>query len=103
MEVDRPDRRPRRLQGKSDPVDAEAAARAALSGKACGQPKTRDDDVEMIRTLQVTRRSAVKARTMTLNQIGDLVGTLPSRCAPNSAGCAAARGSNAALICDPDR
>ena len=32
VEVDRPDRKARRWQGKSDPVDAEAAARAALAG-----------------------------------------------------------------------
>ncbi len=31
VEVDRPDRKARRWQGKSDPVDAEAAARAALA------------------------------------------------------------------------
>jgi transposase len=36
VEVDRPDRRTRRLQGKSDPVDAEAAARAVLAGTARG-------------------------------------------------------------------
>ena len=36
LEVDRPDRRARRAQGKSDPIDAYAAARAALSGRAVG-------------------------------------------------------------------
>ncbi len=39
VEVDRPDRRTRRLQGKSGPVDAEAAARAVLAGTASGCPK----------------------------------------------------------------
>src|SRR6266511_1314132 len=39
VEVDRPDRRTRRLQGKSDPVDAEAAARAVLAGTASGCPR----------------------------------------------------------------
>src|SRR6266545_705760 len=39
--VVRPDRRTRRLQGKSDPVDAEAAARAVLAGTAKGCPKDR--------------------------------------------------------------
>src|SRR5690606_20974205 len=34
VEVNRPDRQRRRLRGKSDPVDAEAAARAALNGDA---------------------------------------------------------------------
>jgi len=77
VEVDRPDRKTRRLQGKSDPIDAEAAARAALSGKACGRPKTRDGDVEMIRILRVARGSAVKSRTMAANQIAALVTTAP--------------------------
>ena len=34
VEVDRPNRQKRRKRGKSDPIDAEAAARAALSGEA---------------------------------------------------------------------
>jgi transposase len=34
VEVDRPDRRARRAHGKSDPLDAYSAARAALSGAA---------------------------------------------------------------------
>ncbi|HEX2264472.1 MAG TPA: transposase, partial [Pseudonocardiaceae bacterium] len=61
VEVDRPDRKTRRAQGKSDPVDAYAAALAALSGRAAGIPKSRDGKVEAIRALRVTRRSAVKA------------------------------------------
>jgi hypothetical protein len=40
VEVDRPDRKARRWQGKSDPVDAEAAARAALAARATGPPRT---------------------------------------------------------------
>ena len=34
FEVNRPDRANRRRKGKSDPIDAEAAARAVLSGQA---------------------------------------------------------------------
>jgi transposase len=34
IEVDRPDRKTRRFEGKSDPIDAEAAARVVLSGRA---------------------------------------------------------------------
>lgn len=49
VEVDRPDRKARRAKGKSDPLDAYAAARAALSGAATGTPKTRDGRVEAIR------------------------------------------------------
>jgi len=42
VEVDRPNRMARRLHGKSDPLDAVEAARAALSGRAGGQAKTPD-------------------------------------------------------------
>ncbi|WP_255292655.1 transposase [Micromonospora sp. WMMA1996] len=41
VEVDRPDRRTRRTKGKSNPIDAIAAARATFAGTAIGTPKTR--------------------------------------------------------------
>ena len=78
VEVDRPNRRLRRRRGKSDPVDAEAAARAVLSGEATGVPKTRDGGVESLRALRVARRSALKARTQAANQIANLVVSAPS-------------------------
>ena len=77
VEVDRPNRQLRRLRGKSDPVDAEAAARAALNGEAKGTPKARTGPVEAIRALRVARRSAVKARTQALAQIRALITTGP--------------------------
>ena len=77
VEVDRPNRQTRRRRGKSDPVDAEAAARAALSGEASGRPKSGTGAVEMIRALRVARRSARKARTQAINQIHTLVITAP--------------------------
>ena len=40
FEVNRPNRQLRRQKGKSDAVDAEAAARAVLAGHATGQPKS---------------------------------------------------------------
>ena len=49
VEVARPDRSTRRRHGKSDPIDAQAAARATLAGIAATVPKTRDGQVEMIR------------------------------------------------------
>jgi hypothetical protein len=49
VEVDRPDRRTRRQRGRSDPIDAEAAARAVLAGTATAVPKRRDGIVEAIR------------------------------------------------------
>ena len=77
VEVDRPDRRTRRQRGKSDPVDAEAAARAVLAGTASGVPKARDGAVEMIRTLRVARSGALKGRTQAANQLHSLVTTAP--------------------------
>jgi transposase len=77
VEVNRPDRQARRRRGKSDTTDAEAAARAALNGEACGLPKAGDGPVEAMRTLRVARRSAMKARTQAANQIRDLIVTAP--------------------------
>jgi transposase len=77
VEVDRPDRKTRRARGKSDPIDAEAAARATLARVARGTPKARDGQVEMIRMLRVARRSAIRGRTQAINQIHSLIGTAP--------------------------
>ncbi len=55
VEVDRPNRQKRRKLGKSDPIDAEAAARAALSGEANVTPKRRDGTVEQMRVLMIVR------------------------------------------------
>lgn len=79
IEVDRPDRKTRRMKGKSDPIDAYAAATAVASGRATGTPKTRDGIVEAIRSLRVARRSAVKARTQAINQARQLVVTAPDQ------------------------
>jgi transposase len=77
IEVNRPDRSARRRHGKSDPLDAEAAARAVLAGTANAEPKAGEGQVEMIRSLQVARRSAQKARTQTANQLRALLVTAP--------------------------
>ena len=80
VEVERPNRhgrQARRRRGKSDPLDAEAAARAVQAGTVIGQPKAGDGQVEMIRTLRLARRSAMKARTQAANQLHALVVTAP--------------------------
>jgi transposase len=77
LEVDRPNRQVRRKQGKSDPTDAVAAARAALSGQASVTPKARNGPVEQMRVLLVARRSARQQRIQTLNQLRHLVLTAP--------------------------
>src|SRR5438128_1398004 len=77
IEVDRPNRQARRRSGKSDPLDAVEAARAALSGRAQGEGKTRDGNVEAIRALVVAKRSARSTRIKSLNQIRHLGFTAP--------------------------
>jgi transposase len=77
IEVDRPNRQRRRRRGKSDPTDAEAAARAVLAGEATATPKTRSGIVEAIRVLRVARAGAIKARTQAANQLRDLLVTAP--------------------------
>ncbi|WP_367658035.1 DUF6640 family protein [Streptomyces sp. TG1A-8] len=54
----RPDRRTRRDNGKSDPVDAYAAAPAVLSGRAQGIPTSRNGIAGAIRALRAARNSA---------------------------------------------
>ena len=78
-EVNRPDRQRRRRHGKSDVVDAEAAARAALNGDAAGTPRAAGGPVESVRVLRLARRSAIKARTQAANQIRDLIVTAPDQ------------------------
>ena len=68
-EINRPDRAKRRLRGKSDPTDAESAARTVLSGNATATPKLQSGVAEALRTLSIARRSAVKARTQAINRI----------------------------------
>lgn len=76
-EVIRPSRQLRRRHGKSDPVDAYAAAAVALADDDMPTPKSRDGQIEQIRVLLVARRSAVKARTAALSQIKALIVTAP--------------------------
>jgi transposase len=77
LDVDRPDRRIRRRLGKTDLIDAEAAARAVLAGTATTLPKTGDGPVEMLRVLHITRETAVRARTQAMNQLQALATTAP--------------------------
>ena len=99
LEVNRGDRRTRRLAGKSDTVDAETAARSVLAGQSTAIPKTADGAVEMMRHLadgavemmrhladgavemmrhlKVARRTAVKARTSAMITLKQIVVTAP--------------------------
>lgn len=79
VEVSCPDRRRRRSHGKSDPVDAVAAARAAQSGEASAKPKSGTGNVEALRALRVVRRSASRSRVDCLNQMRSLIVTGPEQ------------------------
>jgi transposase len=86
LEVNRPSRQTRHRRGKSDPLDAEAAARAVQAGTATALAKSADGEVEMIRILRAARRSALKARTQAANQLQSLVVTAPDELRSSCAG-----------------
>ncbi|MCZ1014164.1 IS110 family transposase [Streptomyces noursei] len=69
FDVNRMDRADRRWRGKSDPLDAQNAARAVLSGRASARAKTGDGPVQIARMYKLTKVSAVKARTQAINQL----------------------------------
>lgn len=78
-EVNRPNRQARRaLGGKSDVIDAEAAARSVLAGFATSVPKAGTGLVECLRMTRSVRSSAVKASTAAMNQLRALVVTAPA-------------------------
>ncbi len=77
IEVARLNRQLRRRHGKTDVIDAIAAARAVLSGEAAGKPKSHDGPAEALRTLKAVQRSGDKARTQALNQIHQLLVSAP--------------------------
>jgi transposase len=77
VEVDRPNRKARRAKGKSDPLDAEQAARQVMAGTAAAVPKAKDGQVEMMRALQVARQSALKAAVQATNNLHSLVISAP--------------------------
>ena len=77
VEIRGPNRKLRRDRGKSDTIDAEAAARAVLAEVSTIVPKAGDDWVEQLRILRLARRSAVRARTQTINQMHAVVVSAP--------------------------
>jgi transposase len=69
LDVNQPDKATRRRRGKTDAIDAEAAARAVLAGRATATAKTGDGPVEMARMFKLAKDSAVKSRTQAINQL----------------------------------
>jgi transposase len=86
VEVNRPDRQARRRRGKSDPIDAEAAARAVQAQQG-SIPKAGDGQVEMIRSLRVARATASKARSQAVNALKALLVTAPAELREQLRGC----------------
>jgi transposase len=77
VEVNQPHAHTRRRVGKSDPLDAEMAARLFIAGQAKAIPKQTDGIVESIRLLRAARNSAVKSRSAAIVQLRDVIITAP--------------------------
>ncbi|MFD3628182.1 transposase [Streptomyces sp. NPDC058698] len=75
FDVNRMDLADRRRRGKSDPLDAQNAARSVLSGRARARAKTGDGPVQIARMCKLTKVSAVKARTQAINQLKSVLVT----------------------------
>jgi hypothetical protein len=69
IEVNQPDKATHRRRGKTDTIDAQATARAVLSGRATATAKTSDGPVEMLRMFKLAKSSAIKSRTQAINQL----------------------------------
>jgi transposase len=67
LEVNKPNRQARFMEGKSDRLDAEQIARAVLAETGTATPKTKSGPVEVIRILRAARSSAIRARTQAFN------------------------------------
>ncbi|MFC4019211.1 IS110 family transposase [Micromonospora sp. GCM10011542] len=76
VELDRPLRPTRRAGAKSDPIDAERAARDALARTRLAQPKTGPERAALQARL-TARRAAVEASATTQRQLHALVITAP--------------------------
>jgi transposase len=76
VELDRPKRPARRAGAKSDPIDAERAARDALARGRLAQPKTGAERAALQMRL-TARRAAVEAATDAQRQLRALVITAP--------------------------
>jgi transposase len=78
IELDRPVRPKRRAGAKSDPIDAERAAREALARTRLAQPKTGAERAALQMHL-TARRAAVEAAADAQRQLHALVVTAPER------------------------
>jgi transposase len=77
LEVTGPDRSARRARGKDDALDAIAAAQAARTGQRVQAAKDRSGAVEALRVLRTTRKTAIKCRRATLQQLHNTIVASP--------------------------
>ena len=101
LEVNRPDRAARRRHGTSDPVDAQAAARAVQAGEVMVVPKAGGGQVETIGCLRVARSTGVRARTQTINALKALLVTAPVELREQLRGLSVTRLVGAAATLEP--
>ena len=77
LEVTGPDPTVRRAKGKDDALDAVAAAEAARTRRRVQVAKDRSGAVEALRVLRTTRKTAVKCRRATLQQLHNTIVAAP--------------------------
>lgn len=77
FEVLRPTRQVRRMDGKSDPIDAVEAARSLMSGRGISVPKTSTGPAERLRYLNAARDKYVSIMTALSCSILSLLVTAP--------------------------
>ena len=77
LEALRPKRQVRRMDGKSDPIDAAEAARSVLAGRGPSVPKDGNGHAEALRFLDAARAQLVRAMTALSNSAGDMLVTAP--------------------------
>ena len=77
LEVTGPDPATRRAKGKDDALDAISAAEAARTRRRVQVAKDRSGAVEALRVLRTTRKTAVKCRRATLQQLHNTIVAAP--------------------------
>jgi len=77
LEVTGPDPASRRAKGKDDALDAVAAAEAARTRHRVQVAKDRSGAVEALRVLRTTRKTAIKCRRATLQQLHNTIVAAP--------------------------
>lgn len=77
LEVTAPDKTARRSKGKDDVIDAVAAAQAAASGQRVQVAKDRNGQIEALRVLRTTRKTAMKCRRAALQQLHNTIVAAP--------------------------